>query len=1001
MNRPDLAGTGRDSSLRAVTLFVFAVGLIAVLQPELWPTERQRSLRGCVVATLARSGRSLTLAESHRSRYPNDWFATAIAAEARGRLFEQAASIELFEQLPKDGGHWEFVRQLGTARRYVVLGWLDDAERAVRGALALDPFHTEANDLLGKILLWEGRNWEAVEPQFRVLMRGRCRGDELIGVTATERFFPTNQDLNLNIAKMPEKAIAMKIAAARRLAFDGQTTRCERLLRETVTARPELGEAQGRLGRIVADRGDPKEFLLWRESVPEEAALHPEVLFAEGLMARRLRRTESATHCFLRALELSPNHLGANIQAAICLEQLGKPKLATTFSRRGGVLSDLETKLNLIRDSADRERMQELATMLGGIGRFWEAAGWNYVVTQTGMLPGNAKDETQRWLSRAFEASRGALGADLPTDRIHSTDFPAPPWREILSGEGPLPSPGSKIRDRLARRWGFTDDARESGIDFSYFEGTTESTRLQHICNVMGGGLGAFDFDQDGWPDLYLAQGNHWENPADGPQLSDKLYRNVMGARFADVTGPARIADSDFSHGVTAGDFNQDGFPDVHIGNLGPNRLYENMGDGTLEDVTTKAGVAGNEWSTSSVFADLNEDGLPDLYVLNYTEADATRLKICRRSDQRQMACTPDVLPAEYDRLYLNEGDGRFRDVTEASGARLPDGRGLGVLAWDFDGDGRLGLFVGNDTTENFLFVNRSAKGAVLPELIDEGVVRGCAFDINGNAQATMGIAAGDITGDGRIDLLTTNFFADGSTLYSQSSDGSFEDKTREMNVREPSFWMLGFGSQFSDFDCDGWNDAIVTNGHVDQRSSRGDPDRMPPQLFHNLEGQTFAEVPSVELGAFFQGAYLGRGLATLDWNGDGLTDVGISHLHAPFALLTNRTAPVDRPLSIRLIGRRGCRDPIGSSVTVRAKDREMVRLLTGGDGFLVTNERRMLFAVPRDAESIEVTVRWHGGSEERLTIDATSGELAIPEGTGRVFRLRDFPSSSDGSRPK
>ena len=308
------------------------------------------------------------------------------------------------------------------------------------------------------------------------------------------------------------------------------------------------------------------------------------------------------------------------------------------------------------------------------------------------------------------------------------------------------------------------------------------------------------------------------------------------------------------------GDFDQDGFSDIYVGNKGPNRLYRNNGDGTFADVTATAGVAGNEWSTSSVFADFNGDGLPDLYVLNYSLLEETAHKECHRATGEPMACTPDVLIAEPDRCYLNRGDGSFHDASQAAGVALPAGKGLGVVVWDFAGDGRLGIFVANDTTPNFLFVNAGVDAHGIPRFQEEGVVRGVAFNIDGNAQASMGVAAGDANGDGRIDLFITTFFADTKTLYSQRDDRFFDDLTRPFDLRDPGFWMLGFGCQFADLDGDGWDDLITTNGHVDQRSSRGDIDRMPPQVFRNLGGRRFVEVAATTLGRFLSGTLSGPG---------------------------------------------------------------------------------------------------------------------------------------------
>jgi len=435
------------------------------------------------------------------------------------------------------------------------------------------------------------------------------------------------------------------------------------------------------------------------------------------------------------------------------------------------------------------------------------------------------------------------------------------------------------------------------------------------------------------------------------------------------------------------GDFDQDGFPDVYLGNLEPNRFYRNQGDGTFEEASAAAGIAGDEWTTSSVFTDLNNDALPDLYVLNYTQREETAQRECG-TPERRAACTPDLLTAEDHRCYLNLGDGRFRDISQQCGILGDAGKGLGVVAWDYADDGKIGLYVANDTTQDFFFVNRGVDADGVPQLVNEGIVRGIAYDLDGNAQASMGVAAGDVTGDGRIDILITDFFESGNAMYSQGADGFFEDVSRKYGVHQPSLTMLGFGCHFADLDGDGWLDLIVTNGHVDQTTSRGGPDRMPPQIYRNINGERFALVAPEQLGTFFQTGFLGRGLVILDWNRDGRSDVAISHLHAPVALVTNRTRSESTSLVVRLIGRNGCREPTGSTLRLVDVEPAQYRLQTAGDGFLVTNERRHQFAVPAGVERATIEVRWPGGSTDVFADLPVQGEVLLVEGAPDALTL-------------
>jgi tetratricopeptide (TPR) repeat protein len=969
---------------------VLLAGALWCTRPEFLPARHESFRRHLLEALQNRQQDVVDRVRLYRETWPDDVYGLWFAAEAAAQAGDHSSAEAFYLKLPQDGGEWEFQREFGLGRRYFAMGQLAAAERCLRRAIALNPYHLAANERLGHLLQICGRTWESAPCFFTQIQRGKCRGDELLGMANSDRFFRFDERLERMGQEPNSPALPIRLAAARRAIFENRETEAEQILRDVLAEYPELGEAQGRLGRIIVERGDLAEFLQWRGSLPDAARRHPEVLFAEGLKARRLGQIEGAVHCFLKTLQLSPNHLGATVQISACLDQLGEKDVARVFSRRGILLSDVDRNHNIMRGDLDEKMVYATVEMLSELGRHWEAAGWCYLMTKVDDRPEYAQRELFRRLARLNGLSAPIAPQNLPSRWLRLEDFPSPRW----------PSPGavtmpSSRNEEQAVAWGFSDEAEQLGISFRYFEGTQEENRLTHIFNTMGGGLGAIDYDADGWVDLYLAQANNWRDKSPQPQWIDRLYRNVVGQRFEDVTFAAGLNETGFSHGIAAGDYDQDGFVDVYVGNLGPNTLYRNNGDGTFTDVTREADVAGEEWSTSAVFADVTADGLPDLYVLNYSLLKETAERECRNSSGEPRACTPDILSAEHDRCYVNLGDGRFRDVSEESGIRVPNGKGLGVIAWTFGDNNRLGLFVANDTTPNFLFVNRGVSSDGVPRFTEEGLAQGVALDQDGNAQASMGVAAGDADGNGRLDLFITNFFADTNTLYLGQEGGFFADLTRTFGLREPSFWMLGFGCQFADFDGDGWDDLIVTNGHVDQTTSRGDPDRMSPQLFRNFQGRRFQEAPRDRLGTFFQGKFLGRGLATLDWNRDGRTDFAVSHLQGPFALVTNSTLSEGKPLVVRLIGRRGAREPLGATVIARAAGRSITRFLSGGDGFLVTNERRLHFAMPHVDEFEQLTVHWPDGHEQSWQNLPAGRQILLIEDRTEPVILQSFGDAS------
>ena len=360
------------------------------------------------------------------------------------------------------------------------------------------------------------------------------------------------------------------------------------------------------------------------------------------------------------------------------------------------------------------------------------------------------------------------------------------------------------------------------------------------------------------------------------------------------------------------------------------------------------------------------------------------------------MACTPDVLTAESDKLYLNQGDGTFRDITDVSGIRESSGRALGMIAWDFTGNGRNSLFVANDTSANFLFHNVETDSEGVPRFLEEGVLRGLAFDADGNAQASMGVAAGDANHDGRLDLFVTNFQHESNTFYTQGADGSFYDLTRQFELRDSGFSMLGFGTQFADADGDGWEDLVVTNGHVDQSSDGDGADRMWPQVLRNLQGDCFAEIPPESLGSYFENRYLGRALATLVWNRDGRMDFAVSHIHDPFSLITNRTVWSNQSLVIRLIGRSGTREATGARVRARIAGSDVFRLVVAGDGYLVSNERAMLFPLPAGEVIEELEVEWPGGRVDKWLNLPAGNDFVLMEGRKTPMMLHALETRVD-----
>ena len=523
-----------------------------------------------------------------------------------------------------------------------------------------------------------------------------------------------------------------------------------------------------------------------------------------------------------------------------------------------------------------------------------------------------------------------------------------------------------------------------SGIDYRNVSGEPEK---RFIVSSLGAGAGLLDYDQDGDLDLYLVNGAPLDDRTPGPGLPNRLFRNEGGFRFTDQTDPAGVGDTGWGYGVAVADVDNDGFPDLYVTNLGENVLYRNRGDGTFERSPGAGGASHPGFSASAAFLDADNDGDLDLVVLGYTADSIASLPLPGAAAScvwfgLPVFCGPSgLIPAE-DGFFRNRGDGTFEDFTAGSGiAAAEAGYGLGVVTGDLDGDGDTDFYVANDSVPNHLFVN-DGQG----RFSEQALLAGTAYNVDGLAQAGMGVDAGDFDEDGQLDLFVTNFSHDTNTAYRNAGSGFFEDSTTRNELRMPGWFYLGWGTRFTDLDADGWLDLFVANGHVypdAEAAGSGTRYLMKNQVFRNQGGGTFVEE------AWDGPERSSRGVAFGDLDGDSLPDLVVVNVDEAAAVFRN--ASEGRGVTLQLVGARAPRDGTGVRVAFSTADGvRRVREAHRSGSFLSSNDPRVQLGAGGAQTILDVVVRWPGGEAEPLGDFRAAGEVAVVrEGAGVVALAR------------
>ncbi len=516
----------------------------------------------------------------------------------------------------------------------------------------------------------------------------------------------------------------------------------------------------------------------------------------------------------------------------------------------------------------------------------------------------------------------------------------------------------------------FEDQTETVGIDFTHQSGMAGE---YFFCEIIGAGGALLDYDGDGDLDVYLVQGHPLgERPTDEAEPPrDRLFRNDLKSaspgnsdpRFTDVTADSGLDARGYGMGAAAGDYDNDGWPDLYITNFGCNQLYRNQGDGSFHDVTAAAGVDDPRWSVSAAFLDYDRDGFLDLYIGNYTNFTLATNKRCYQGSLDY--CHPSSYEAVPDRLLHNEGDGSFRDVTDSAGLNAAYGRALGVVCADFNGDGWQDIYVANDGTANQLWTNQGDG-----TFRETAMLAGVAMNESGVAEASMGVAAGDFDGDGDDDLFMTHLRNETNTLYVNQGNGMFSDETVLTGLGAPSIPYTGFGTGFLDFDNDGWLDLYIANGAVAKISElelAGDPYpfHFPDQLFHNRGNGQFEDV-SARSGPVFALSEGGRGAMFGDVDNDGDVDIFVVNNNGRARFFRNRIGNRNAWIGLRLRHPSLKRDAYGARVAIYRKDLPTIwRGVRADASYASASDPRVLIGLGGFPEIEKIQVLWPDGKAE------------------------------------
>lgn len=906
---------------------------------------------------------------------PENDAAKLIACEIEAARGNHQAAIDLASSIDPGSPRGRKASEIHF-QQLLKLGRPSEAADAIRAALELasdnDPaalgLHQEAWRLLSRV----GRRQEASQHADILCLAGEANQFVMVSLARRNHSFPAE----LPIGVEPESQFESGLGMARWYFTQRDYRRATEELSAQAEAGFESASACAFYGRLLAETQTFEAFPAWHADCGPAVKEMSDYWIALGTYFYDQHEYEASAKAFLEAIVRDPTDGACTKRLAKVFESLDQYEKSEQFRHRDALNYQADFVARESLSSGLSGDIESAPGILIELGRPFEAIGWKLLMLNANDVS-MRRTLTQKRAQLARNQDAVEMASTMALVGIQPSKYRLGPALDQLRRFSPKKAPTVARAEQLAVPR-LENVARKRGLEFEWYQDVKNKLSLIPLHELMGGGIAVIDFDLDGWPDIYMAQGAG-KPPTDECTRSNVLFRN-HAAEFSMVTNLAGAEDFNYSSGLTAGDVNQDGFADLILGSLGRNRLLINNGDGTFRDASAQWGQVPDRYTSSLAVADINGDTMPDLFEAVYVEMEGGFEPPEIADDGAPMQPAPIMHFAQSDRWFKNMGDGTFQ-VQEITREVADPGTSLGVVVTDFDNDGENEIFVGNDARTNHFLVQTGED-----KFVNAAGAKGISAGFSGMADACMGIATGDFDNDGSIDLHIANYAKESANHYIQSSGGLFRDLAGRYGIDQFTFPHIGFGAKAADVDRNGWLDVVVTNGHVFDLRIDGDEFQMPPQLLSNL-GDRFELTKVADDSGYWDGKYLGRSLAMLDFDRDGVIDFLIGHLHQPLALLHNQTRSSGNWIQFELIGTLCERDATGARITVKMKGgQEFTQWVTAGDGYLCSDEPVVDIGLGslRDLEHVKVS--WPHGETQVLTNVECGKRYLLVEGEANAF---------------